>query len=600
MPEINMRRWLLSLIFLLLPAAQSFAAESLSPRLVRVAYQQVDQWVREWDIPRDKPVILDGVQGVKVTLRMGGSVIGRGVVLRDPDQINSRSDSDDTLLARAVTIAMRQARKKIPVERDALEEESLRQAARAILIDVELADEFIPLQVEDAAGVYRWTADTSYGLAANLDGKLAAIFPGTMHSGGQIGVGALRAVMGELGTIPLNLKDLLKAGRITLYRFRSLQRAQPAPGVPSRLMHRGGKVVELTEVRRDTLLKTAQLIAGHIESRLWPGDEQYGLMEVYRPWIDDADPGYASTSQDALAAFALIRFSKMAGPEASQRENALASAMELLNRINKRLNSKKPEVLTVDAASLVVVTCLELPDDLQNEKTAGLLKQTAEILQKIMVDDNLRKTAENGSAQNRAILVFALASLQKQVPEITSEWRIGDFVDDLWNDVPPNMLPDVMPFLGWAEQRLHGGGAAHTALLRNMRQMVWDHQVEAENSSSQDRDLLGGVIFSRGTSSLPTWQTVRPVAYIASMLQQKTLTRKEEIPSEVVHLTQAMRFLIQLTMREDELYMAKNPTRARGGVRAAVWDNHMPIDASSLSLLTITEMLNSLDHLASP
>ena len=600
MPEINMRRWLLSLIFLLLPAAQSFAAESLSPRLVRVAYQQVDQWVREWDIPRDKPVILDGVQGVKVILRMGGSVIGRGVVLRDPDQINSRSDSDDTLLARAVTIAMRQARKKIPVERDALEEESLRQAARAILIDVELADEFIPLQVEDAAGVYRWTADTSYGLAANLDGKLAAIFPGTMRSGGQIGVGALRAVMGELGTIPLNLKDLLNAGRITLYRFRSLQRAQPAPGAPSRLMHRGGKVVELTEVRRDTLLKTAQLIAGHIESRLWPGDEQYGLMEVYRPWIDDADPGYASTSQDALAAFALIRFSKIAGHEVSQRENALASAMELLNRINKRLNSKKPEVLTVDAASLVVVTCLELPDDLQNEKTAGLLKQTAEILQKIMVDDNLRKTAENGSAQNRAILVFALASLQKQVPEITSEWRIGDFVDDLWNDVPPNMLPDVMPFLGWAEQRLHGGGAAHTALLRNMRQMVWDHQVEAENSSSQDRDLLGGVIFSRGTSSLPTWQTVRPVAYIASMLQQKTLTRKEEIPSEVVHLTQAMRFLMQLTMREDELYMAKNPTRARGGVRAAVWDNHMPIDASSLSLLTITEMLNSLDHLASP
>jgi hypothetical protein len=155
-----------------------------------------------------------------------------------------------------------------------------------------------------------------------------------------------------------------------------------------------------------------------------------------------------------------------------------------------------------------------------------------------------------------------------------------------------------MPFLGWAEleRAAHNDGpVARSALMRTMRARVWQHQLDFTSVDERNRDLAGGIIFSLNERPLPTSASLRPLAVLSTMLGEETLTETSELTGETFQLLQASRFLLQLTMREDELYMARNPLRAEGGVRAAVWDNRMPVDASSLGLLSLVELLKSLD-----
>ena len=135
------------------------------------------------------------------------------------------------------------------------------------------------------------------------------------------------------------------------------------------------------------------------------------------------------------------------------------------------------------------------------------------------------------------------------------------------------------------------------AALRTMRARVWQHQREAGPLAPHDRDLDGGIVFSLNRQAYPASATLRPLSFLCTMLGDPNLTETRELPSETFHVLRGMRFFLQLTMRESELYMARNPLRARGGVREAVWDNRMPIDASSLGLLCLVEMLETLDKL---
>src|SRR5262249_31356165 len=95
-------------------------------------------------------------------------------------------------------------------------------------------------------------------------------------------------------------------------------------------------------------------------------------------------------------------------------------------------------------------------------------------------------------------------------------------------------LVSLMPWLGWAEiaqadaKKSHevGDGSIPAALaLRNMRDQVWDHQLSILDAGDDAPDMVGGIVFNRGFSQgapkgpiFPTWQSVRPLAFIATML----------------------------------------------------------------------------------
>jgi hypothetical protein len=110
--------------------------------------------------------------------------------------------------------------------------------------------------------------------------------------------------------------------------------------------------------------------------------------------------------------------------------------------------------------------------------------------------------------------------------------------------------------------------------------------------------MLGGSVFTKGEGTpLPTWECVRPIAFIATMLGDDRLTEPAERQQETFHLLLALRYLRQLQADESCGWLYPHPEQARGGVRASTCDHTMPPDATSLTLMAVCEAIKSLERL---
>ena len=95
---------------------------------------------------------------------------------------------------------------------------------------------------------------------------------------------------------------------------------------------------------------------------------------------------------------------------------------------------------------------------------------------------------------------------------------------------------------------------------------------------------------------------LRPAALLAAMLGDPALTRgtmaRGEVVPQLIELSESLRFVAQLTADERLGHMYADPAGAIGGVRTSLWDQSMPLTASALGLLTLTDTLETLDSLA--
>jgi hypothetical protein len=594
------RLFVLILAILMLPHHAPAQADSGSHvRLVREAYNQVNTWVRAWQLPPESSLALPGVQGVVVTLRSGGVVVGRGVALRPSASLNDPDRDAPNLLVDATRLAMREARPRLPVERDALAEDALLLAAGSLVLSVELAGICIPIDARTVTDVTAWTQTTEWGLAVLIDDKLTALFPSEMRQTALTGEGALRVALGEHAILTANLPQLFEQNRATIYRFHTVERAQPGPGQPSRLMHRGSTVVELRDVRRASLADAAAQLAAHMQSRLWPGEEPFGLLPLYQPWTDSADPSANTTAQDALAAYALLRFAAAPDIAEIRREQATATAVELLTRANERRLRSEGQLSSLEAAAAIVLACTEIDPGELTPACSLLLGEAMELISAVLASEPAVQAVLEGPLASRGLVALALARLEVKAPDRFPVAQVTAHLEATWAGIPAETLVSAMPFLGWAELE-HAAATrepVRAAALRAMRARVWQHQREPGPLNQQDRDLEGGIVFSLNRQAYPTSATLRPLGFLCTMLGDPMLTETRELPSETFRVLRTVRFFLQLTMRESDLYMARNPLRARGGVREAVWDNRMPIDASSLGLLCLVEMLETFETL---
>jgi hypothetical protein len=225
-------------------------------------------------------------------------------------------------------------------------------------------------------------------------------------------------------------------------------------------------------------------------------------------------------------------------------------------------------------------------------------------------------------ATGRSVIALAMASAAvveavnvAQGDKTTSVRATADqMVRRLFADTLPDQLVSQMPWLGWAELRLSDANVESskanldpqkpnsdlpTAIaLRHMRDQVWQHMLTEADCGPDNSDLVGGIVFNKTKVLLPTWQSARPLAFIATMLADDRLTTPDEFNEELVRLLTALRFLRQLQADESTMWMYPNRDRALGGVRAAAWDQRMPIDASAMTLLAVCETLKSLEKRA--
>jgi hypothetical protein len=133
-----------------------------------------------------------------------------------------------------------------------------------------------------------------------------------------------------------------------------------------------------------------------------------------------------------------------------------------------------------------------------------------------------------------------------------------------------------------------------TALLHGLAKRQLSPLAPAAATLAPSPDGFGGIPMTGQAANEPEWSSASMLCGSAVALRAGAMLGAEQRPPWILHLALGMRFIRQLSMQGSSLYCARNPAEADGGVRQAIWHNHMPLDATAMSLLAAVEFQHGL------
>ncbi len=573
------------------PLAEVLAARESRPHLptpteAMDAYAAARDWLDTWAEPT---AFATPASGVRVSIYQQGRLVGEATALVE----HAGSDGP---LAVAAAGAMEQTRRAVLPRGGALGDELLAQLAADLTLSVELAGPCTPLGAAELLNPAAAVQPGLTGIAARARGAWAFVFPTELAASGTApGVKLAAMAASLLGDPKLGvelLTDLARHRGVSFYRFEVVHLAGVGPEGSPVFLSRGNRIVERREVTTASLVRFAEGMVGHIEATRIGGESGLGLMGTINSARGNADPAVAAPMQQTLVALALVRFAETQKmpPAARDRARGLARA------IVKDLARVEPGELvpTEDGVAAAVLWVVLTELGTTNAPELGALLETCESM---LAAHAAAVPIERQGTVSDAVLVWALAERAARTE------RDREFAErelrSLMRATPRGGVVGLMPWIGWAELTLAGdeGPIPSAVMLREAREVVWTHQLTMRDTGVAERDLQGGIVFTAGGLSLPTWNTARPVALLATMLGDPRLTTAEEMPGEVGRLIDAMRFLQQLRAGEVVCAFSPRPELVRGGIRAAVWDPRQPPEATAITLLAVVELLGSLETL---
>ncbi len=594
--------------FLSLPS--STHAQTPSPDDTLRAFRIAEKHIREWTLPPDgttkttENADAPKAVGACITLKLRGEVIARGTAWSGA--IAGPEAFSNDVLRRAILAAMQQADPKLGVPNDAMRDEAIKLVTPDILISAELAGPLSMVEFntwDDAEISLRPGLD---GVAARLGGDpgthvgtLHAIFPSQMMLGNMLphrAMGAVAAkVIGEGGAAAAldDPKKLRDSSGVRMYRFRVGQVVNSGSGCSAALLWRGQRPPMIQVPTRQDIEQVAERLAEHL-SRNPPLEVQTagGILS-------------AGMARRALEGYIAI---------ASRRTSAHSGAISVsakLNAVLERVVStpQSNDIVRMTSMARILGRSTMSPTECTQFKSIFMLggEEPSSRDWRVALDET-----EKG--------LYAMTSVETSMTNFCGvgiqleRQRDEACVADVFRTTGAAKLVSQMPWLGWAQLRVSEDPNARDGdklldipsaiALRQMRSDCWKHQLSVTDAGEDAMDMAGGIVFTKGLADgragnpYPTWQCVRPLAFIATMLRDPRLTEPQERPEQIVRLMQAARFLRQLQVDEASAWMYPDPSLAIGGIRASTWDNSLPVDATSMTLLFVVELIKSLDELS--
>ncbi|MCA9292202.1 MAG: hypothetical protein KDA20_00125 [Phycisphaerales bacterium] len=560
------------------PVAAAGESDPPGPEAAMQAYQQVVQAQSAWSQEvaqnlSDPP----GTTGVCLTLRENGKVIGRAEVMAD----------DGAALRQAMEQVMAQAKPPRTVE-------GVGVIPRAI--DVQFAGPLIPLAGDTFASASIVVPQGLEGVAARVGDRLGAAFPAVILATDSSVERALRVACARAEAPPMELNELRKQVDVRIYRFKVTHIAMASDTSAPMFLTRGGRLVDEAAVNTQSIRAFADGMASHLMRSMWPGEEPFGLMGPYRAARDEYEPFVAEPHAQALAALALARYARTPGVDPQLAKAARRTAWDVLFDITVVQPPELDPMGDTAALGLWLAAWSEarqqgIPIGISEEELAKFADRAASACSAALRGE---QPVDEQAMITRAIAVYGLTMAKPHLPTVEHA-PVEVELDRLFNETPPGQLVALMPWLGWATMaNAHDDGSVdHDSALNVLRDVIWDHQVLAMDAGNE-RDLIGGTVFTRARQPLPTWQSAKPLALLATMFGDERFTPKERVIDELPKLARGLRFLKQLSVSDAEAHMYPNPGRSLGGVRKALWDQTVTADATALSLLTACETLTAV------
>lgn len=522
----------------------------------------------------------EGLRAACVTMRLDGRVIGRG--------LSWAGDGRDLLVS-----AQRAWQRGVESVGAVIGER-----AAAIALDIELGGEFVPLVGETELDFLSQINPGIDGIAVRAGERIGVTFPGQMLASGWSAQQALMHAIAPLELPQVDFGTLRNRYGLVVYRFETEHLAQPESGAEPVFLHRCGRRVSMGEVSGARILGAAGEAALFLERLAWPGPEPHGIRGDYDPIADSYAPAIAPPASQAIAAWALSVYAQTPGVDAAESARALRSARETLSEFTLATEFEDDPGLDPGALALWLVA-------MEESGGAGVYGEgeAAERIEKFAEDARagllgLADDAERFDAQPGVIRAMVALSLSYGGDE-DSVGKAKEIARWLYVETAPGDLVALMPWLGLASERLAADGKIGAeGALREMRSVIERFTIHGEEADAGTDDLVGGVVFTRGRTPLPSWQSLRPVSFLAAMIGDDRLTGAHERGASWLSLVESLRFAMQLQVDETAGHMFVRPEAARGGVRLALWDQRCSVNATALALVSWCEALQSAERVA--
>lgn len=567
-------------------------AQPLEPTQAIGIYKIIDQWVRDLEVQEqaldtDQPEL----SAVSVTLRLEGQVIARGQVLS--------KDPNATVVSQAARAAIAQARAWVREQTENEPDQKVWDSiASRITLSVELASEIIPMTTSDLASPGLGLSPGVHALVMYLGEKSEMVTPDEMITLGlsyDRAAGSMATQLsGEGANALLSIGELSGRG-FTFARCEPTWIGQSKLASGGAFLDRGGRVVQESSMGVRSIGEMGERLAGYLIAQKWPGSERYGMVGTRDVISGRANPEVAPVYEQALVATALLRFG--ASGQTTQHTNAIQHATQLLKDLGAvEVSEPQPWDMTADggvgAAACVVALSYMDPIQIRNDKDLVLLNaQCMKTLESLYSPvDGYSRTVP---APAWGLVAWALS---RSGSEVVADSAIRA----AFRDTPVGQLAGQMPFLGWAELNLVEGRDAvpAQAAFNQMRALMWEHQLSRADLDWRDRDFLGAVVFTTGSSVLPTSGNLRPLAFVCSMLGDPRITQGTiadgSIASEITKTVSALRFVDQLMMSDDSTFLSRSPELCVGGVRSSLWKWEVNPASSAIALMATLEFHESI------
>lgn len=576
----------LAACLLWIPTAAAGPNDAPEPATAHAVHREVRRAVELWDAAEIEPYDLPGP--ISITLRLEGRVLARAVA----------AEGGAEALREAVSLLMERAESRLPFPKDATWPEPVRRLAPLMQLGVELGGRPVPMEIDRLADATLRISPGLEGVAVRIGDRLGAGMPSRMLEEGVEPSLVLRSLVSELSGDPtlgvVSPEDLRREHGVRFYRFDVVHVAEVEPGAAPVFLFRGGEVVRSSELRGRELVAFAEDLALHLMMRK-PREEGDAdpLGGALRPIQGVFESENATPLQLALSALALERLATSERYDPGIRRGAA----DFVRRLAVAAAAIGEE--ETDEASAAVWSGLRAASPMFDAIVADDEAIESFLLACDRAVDGALRRAEALGATVRPATLWALAERSRADEDLHP--RVRRMLRRVWSETGPERSVSLLPWAGWAELALAEGReeVEGEEALRRARIMVWMHQLDAADTGREAPDLAGGVVFTAGENPLPTWHTVRPVSFFASMLGDPRLTEREEAGREASRMLASIRFLRQLSVRETEAYAHRYRHRSMGGVRAALWDQRLHPEATAMTLIVVCDTLDSLSKLAS-
>ncbi len=565
----------LVLMFLLgLFAATAQAEADLETAVGR--WLEVRQWVDQLDTPESmirNPDEAD-TSAVCVILRNRGRVVGFGMAHAEDPSVEG---SDLTWMA--ATKAINLARKDDVIA--SLPPSVRKDAGRQLTLEIETAG---PLQAlmgrtfEAATDRLRPGID---GLAMRHEDRWWLQFPAQLRlTNAFVGPERLYSLALASDLSPRQIESLRDDGRISLYAFETIDLAQSQPDAAPMMLISGDLEVVQADVTPERILETRDHLVRHILSRIFKTDQGYRLVGSFTPMTSSFDQKFARQHERAFVALALAMYSKSSNADPELAKQSREIAIGLLQEAAQPTGKKDLDPMNVAAWSLAATSLgLDVDQERIDQMVSFLeLMQEAE-------DVDVREHAHD--------LVLAAAGLSACSPDhaalATSTAIRTQAV------LPEHHHVTLLPWLSWIERdhRNAGNNQIDLNTLRTLRRRILDLQVEASRNPSHAMNA-GGFLLKPGVDGV-TSQSMRPAIFLLETNNDPVFDNAEQKVVFDQASRRFLRYLLQLSCREDVSGSWRQPDRILGGIRHSTWDARMDAVAQAMALMALNSASEQID-----